>query len=303
MRALIIGYGSIGKRHDEVLSKFDQFDSIDIVSKQKLEDKTTYLSLDSIENLDDYDYFVIASATNKHFEQLKYLEANLSNKIILCEKPLFETKKELAIEKNKVFIGYVLRFHPLLQKLQSFLLKETVINVNVNCGQYLPTWRENTDYRDSYSAKELEGGGVLLDLSHEIDYSQWLFGNLVDIKSYKVKISDLEIDSDDLTTLIGKTENGTVINISIDYISKITHRKILIHTFEHSYELDFILNKLVKKNKNGFEELFSFSNLEKNNMFKAMHKAALNNDLTNICTYGEGLNVMETISKVQGQNK
>ena len=50
----------------------------------------------------------------------------------------------------------------------------------------------------------------------------------------------------------------------MDYISKITHRKLLVETLEHSYELDFISNKLIKKDKNGLEETYGFSNLERN---------------------------------------
>lgn len=302
MKVLLIGYGSIGKRHEDVLSKFDHIACIDIVTKQNLPDKNTYLSLNEVANLTAYDYFVIASETNKHYEQLKYLESHVENKLIFCEKPLFETSKELTIDKNKVFIGYVLRFHPLLQQLKQLLMNQKVLSVHVNCGQYLPTWRTDTDYTTSYSAKKEEGGGVLLDLSHEIDYVQWLFGKISAIKSYQLKISELEINSDDLTTLIGKTSNSVIVNLSLDYISKITYRKVLIHSLQSSYELDLIANTLVKKDIDGLEELLSFSNLQRNYMFEQMHTSILTHR-NNVCTYEEGLEVMETISTIQGQNK
>jgi len=301
LKVLIIGYGSIGKRHYEVLSNFSGIESIDIVTKQNIDDKTTYKSIQEIKNISQYSYFVIASQTNKHYEQLKYLDMHVKAKTIFCEKPLFEKKQELKILNNEVYIGYVLRFHPLLQKLKSFLQDERVINVNIKCGQYLPTWRPNTDYRDSYSAKRSEGGGVLLDLSHEIDYVQWLFGKIENIKSYQLKVSDLEIDSDDLTMFIGKTEKNSIVNLSIDYISKITHRKVMVDSRESSYELDFILNKLIRKDKSGLEEVYSFTNLERNFMFEQMHKSVLGNK-ENISTYDEALNVMETINTIQGQN-
>ena len=301
MKVLIIGYGSIGNRHEKVLASFKNIESIDIVTKQTLKDKTTYPSLAKVENINIYDYFVIASETNKHFEQLKYLDENILNKIIFCEKPLFETSKELTVNNNKAYVGYVLRFHPLLQKLKDLLKEEKVLNVNVNCGQYLPTWRADTDYKNSYSAKKNEGGGVLLDLSHEIDYLQWLFGNMKEIKSYQLKISDLEIDSDDLTTFIGKTEKNVVINLSIDYISKITFRHIIVNTINNTYQLDFITNKMIQKNKQGLEQIYSFTNLERNYMFEQMHKSILTNQ-KNICKYEEGLNVMKTITTIQEQN-
>ncbi|MDD2384941.1 MAG: Gfo/Idh/MocA family oxidoreductase [Sulfurospirillaceae bacterium] len=302
MKVLLIGFGSIGKRHYEVLSKLSKVQSIDLVTKQNIENKICYENLNVVENINQYDYFVIASETNKHFEQLRFLEENVKNKLIFCEKPIFETKKELDIKNNKVFVGYVLRFHPLLEKLKEMTKDEKIILVNAKCGQYLPSWRPNSDYKNCYSAKKEDGGGVLLDLSHEIDYVQWLCGKIQTLNSIQCKISDLDINSDDLTMLIGKTSKNIIVNISIDYISKITHRKLLVETLEHTYELDFIVNKLVKKNKSCFEELYDFENLERNHMFGKMHLDVLNKS-TNICTFKEALEVMNTISTIQEQNR
>jgi predicted dehydrogenase len=302
LKVLLIGFGSIGKRHYEVLSKLLIVQNIDLVTKQNIEDKICYKKLEVVDNINQYDYFVIASETKKHFEQLKFLEENVKNKFIFCEKPLFESKKDLEIKNNKVFSGYVLRFHPLLEKLKVLVQNENIILVNAKCGQYLPTWRPSTNYKNCYSAKKEDGGGVLLDLSHEIDYVQWLCGQINEIKSYQVKISDLEINSDDLTMLIGKTNKNILVNISIDYISKNTHRRLLIETFEHTYELDFISAKLIKKNKTGLEEIYSFSNFERNTMFEKMHLDIFNQQ-KNICTFKEALQVMETISTIQEQNR
>jgi len=302
MKVLIIGFGSIGKRHYDVLSKLSEVQSIDLVTKQNIENKICYINLEVVNNINQYDYFVIASETNKHFEQLKFLEKNVKDKLIFCEKPLFESKQDLEIKNNRVFIGYVLRFHPLLEKLKEFVKNEKILLVNAKCGQYLPSWRPNTDYKNCYSAKKEEGGGVLLDLSHEIDYVQWLCGKLQTLNSIKEKVSDLEISSDDLTMLIGKTYRNILVNISIDYISKITHRKLLVETLEHSYELDFISNKLIKKDKNGLEETYSFSNLERNYMFEKMHLDIFEQQ-KNVCTFKEALEVMDTISTIQEQNR
>lgn len=302
MKVLIIGFGSIGKRHYDVLSQLSEVQNIDLVTKQNIENIVCYINLEIIKNIEEYDYFIIASETNKHFEQLTFLEENVKNKLIFCEKPLFESKQDLEIKNNRVFIGYVLRFHPLLKKLKEFVKKEKILLVNAKCGQYLPSWRVDTDYRKCYSSKKEEGGGVLLDLSHEIDYVQWLCGQIDELQSYQVKISDLEINSDDLTMLIGKTNQDIFVNISIDYISKITNRRLLVETLEYTYELDFIENKLVKKYKTGFEEIFSSSNLKRNYMFEQMHLDIFNQQ-KNICTFKEALEVMQTISTIQEQNR
>lgn len=121
MKVLIIGFGSIGKRHYDVLFKLSEVQSIDLVTKQNIENKICYKKLEVVNNINQYDYFVIASETNKHFEQLNFLEKNVKDKLIFCEKPLFESKQDLEIKNNRVFIGYVLRFHPLLEKLKEFV--------------------------------------------------------------------------------------------------------------------------------------------------------------------------------------
>ena len=59
MKALIIGFGSIGKRHYEVLTSFENIECIDIVTKQRLKDKITYTKLKDVKNLNSYDYFII----------------------------------------------------------------------------------------------------------------------------------------------------------------------------------------------------------------------------------------------------
>lgn len=302
MKVLIIGYGSIGKRHFDILSKLSEIQSIDLVTKQNIENNICYKNLEVVDKINQYDYFIIASDTNKHFEQLKFLEENVKNKLIFCEKPLFESKKYLEVKNNRIFVGYVLRFHPLFEKLKEFVKNEKIITVNTKCGQYLPLWRPDSDYKKSYSAKKEAGGGVLLDLSHEIDYVQWLCGPINEIKSYQVKISDLEISSDDLTMLIGKTNKNILVNISIDYISKNTHRKLVVETFEHTYELNFIANSLIKKDKKGLEEIYGFSNLDRNYMFEKMYLDIFDKQ-KNICTFNEALEVMETISTIQEQNK
>jgi len=101
--------------------------------------------------------------------------------------------------------------------------------------------------------------------------------------------------------LIGRTSQGTIVNISIDYIGKITYRKLLVDTLENSYELDFIKNSLIQKDKSGLEEVYSFSNLERNHMFEQMHLDVLNKQKY-ISTFNEGLEVMNTISTIQEQN-
>lgn len=301
MKVLLIGYGSIGKRHYEVLSAIDSVTQIDVVTAQTLPELRTYGSMEQVEDVESYGYIVIASETYKHYGQIEYLENHTNHKIILCEKPLFDTFREIDVKNNSVYVGYVLRFHPLLQKIRLLLKGEELLAAHIRCGSYLPSWRPGTDYRKSYSASKEQGGGVLLDLSHEIDYMQWLFGSIESIFAYQSKISDLEIDSDDIVSAAGKTEKQVTFTISLDYISKIPMREITIHTNDKTIQADLICNSLKIASKEGGIEMIEIESFDRNDLFRKMHLSALG-DKENLCTLAEGLNVMKTISTIQGQN-
>ncbi len=298
MRALIIGFGSIGRRHYEVLSGLGH--EVSVLTSQILEGIQTYKDFSEIE-LSEFDYFVIATPTNEHYKNLEFLNQNVKNKIIFCEKPLFESKKAPLILENSVFVGYVLRYHPLLLRLKDELKNEKVIFAQAKCAQYLPTWRPNTDYKACYSSDKALGGGVLLDLSHEIDYLLWLLGDFEISFGADEKISDLEISSDDFCAFFGRGRDGEIISVSLDYISKITQRTLLVETFEKTFLLDFIAGKLKIADKNGGILEFQVS-LERNEMFSAMHSDILGEKKI-ACDYDFGLKTMSVIDEIKKGQK
>jgi len=298
LKVLLVGYGSIGKRHFEILKKFDEVDTIDVVTKQIIDVGNTYKSLHDIHDLNIYDYFVIATETSKHFEQLNYICHNTRDKNILVEKPLFDKKYTFEEGNNNIFVAYNLRFHPLLQKLKTMLSDDTVYYVNVLAGQYLPTWRPHQNYKESYSAKLSLGGGVLRDLSHELDYLGWLFGNITILDYINTKISDLEIESDDIFTALGKTGGGTIINVTMDYISKVPLRRLTIHTKRKTIEVNLVTNTLELYNIEGVRELIDFGGLGRNYTYSEMHRAIFNNDNSAICDFKNGLELSKQIDDI-----
>ena len=299
MKVLILGYGSIGKRHKEVLSSFDIVTKITIVTKQKLENLDTIYNLQDINCLSEYDYFIIASETHKHYEQLKYICSKVDKKKILVEKPLYDKKYDSIISNNKIFIAYNLRFHPVLQELFTLLQGEEIYYVNIICGQYLPTWRPYQDYKDSYSAKKEEGGGVLRDLSHELDYAIWLFGNIEKIDAINTKISDLEINSDDIFTAIAISQQKIIINLTIDYISKIPIRRLIVHTKEKTIEADVINNNINISFKDGTSKKIKIEMVDRNYTYATMHKNIINNNFEILCSFNNGEKIVDMISKIE----
>ena len=295
---LVLGYGSIGRRHVEVLQSIDNNIIVDIVTRQSVDGLKMYSRLEMVKNLNEYDYFVIASETAKHFEQLNYICARVTGKKILVEKPLFDKAYDKFKLNNTVFVAYNLRFHPVIQHVKKLIKQEQAYYANVICGQYLPTWRPHRDYRTSYSADIQQGGGVLRDLSHELDYAAWLFGDIVEIKAINTKISDLEINSDDIFAATALSANKTIMNIAVDYISKTPIRRMVIHAREHTIEADMIQNIVVSHDKKGNKEVFDFGAIDRNMTYHSMHKAALSEDDNALCLYDDAAKTTLLIDQV-----
>src|SRR5215813_3907127 len=85
-----------------------------------------------------------------------------------------------------------------------------VIASRVKVGQYLPDWHPWGNYRQSYSAQGELGGGANLDAIHEIDYVRWLLGEVAG------KLSQLQIDTEDVAEILLRFENGAVGEIHLD---------------------------------------------------------------------------------------
>ncbi|MBK1972284.1 Gfo/Idh/MocA family protein [Campylobacter sp. TTU_617] len=297
MKALIIGFGSIGKKHFLALKNLG-FD-ISLLSfsacKKDVKETKLYNSWDEL-SLMEFDLFIIANITTLHLETLKKIDTFVKDKIILVEKPLFEKFIPFQSNKNKIFIAYLLRFNPLIKALKEILQVEKPYFVELSCHSYLPNWRD-IDYRENYSAKKELGGGVLLDLSHEIDLAFFLFGKLKLLYSENLKLSELEIDSDDFAFLSLKNSKDLKIHIKLDYFSKLTQRKIIIHTPKKSYEADLIqgILKIYNEDKSIKTQIYKSDTIL---TLESMHKAILNND-KNLCSLDEALDVLKICDEVK----
>ncbi len=296
MKILIIGYGSIGRRHARVLSKIKKVSTICILTQQKIKKYRTIKSYKEIKYIDP-DYVVISNENDKHYKTLMYLENNFKNINILVEKPLFNKFINLNIKNNYVYVGYNLRFHPLILKLKNIIKKRKIWNVLVTSGSFLPNWRKNIDYKSSYSSKK-KSGGVLLDLSHEIDYVSWLFGDLKILHSLNNRLSDLKISSDDNLNLSAKTKNNINIQINLNYFFKIPKRQILVDGKNLSIDLDLISNKLKIIDNNKLKQ-YKLTNYNINKMYENQHNEIIYNKVNNICSYADGKKINYIIDKIK----
>jgi len=296
-RALVIGYGSIGEKHSRILGKILGMDNLHVLSSQKNIPFNRIESIDSLEDLNP-DYIVIAKDTSQHLEYIKEIENRLVNKTVLVEKPLFAKKETFEGINNKYFVGYNLRFHPLLNKLKELIQKQTIYTVSIRCNSYLPNWRPNQDYSLTSSASKAKGGGVLLDLSHEIDYLMYLVGDIEPVFSKNSKISDLNIDSDDHLFVFGNIKQGGMFQINLNYFSRNLIRKVEIETKDSSFELDFINSNLVVFDSLK-KQVISSKAFALEKTYRSIHNDIINNIEDRVCDMNEGLKVMEVIDQIQ----
>ncbi|TXE81321.1 Gfo/Idh/MocA family oxidoreductase [Campylobacter peloridis] len=294
MKALIIGFGSIGKKHFLAMKNLNY--EIDIISKHyDKNDIKTYKNFNQV-NLNYYDLFVICNVTTKHFDTLKYIDEKVKNKIIIVEKPLFEKYKKFISLNNKIYVAYLLRFNSLIQDLKNIITKDkNIYFADFTCNSYLPHWRD-IDYTKNYSAKKQLGGGVLLDLSHEIDLAFYFFDKLKLLYSQNMKISELKINSDDFAFLSLKAKK-IFIHIKLDYFNKFNKREIILNSNKNTYKADLINNTLeiFDINKNNFKKNYE------NNTIKTLenfHKAIIKND-ENLCDIKQAYKVLKLCDKVK----
>lgn len=290
-KVLIWGYGSIGKKHEKAFSEHQC--EVGILSQREHPSKICFSDLGSSLTSFKPDVIVICNKTSEHQTSLEQLNTKNFGGIVLVEKPLFKNFSETEFPNLKfLYVGYNLRFHGVLSKLKEELSDKNIISAMVYCGQYLPEWRPGTDYRESYSAKKELGGGVLRDLSHELDYSCWLFGNPINITAIGGKFSSLEINSDDTFSIMAQTERCSSLNISINYLDRHVQREIVVICDDSTYKADVLNSKLYKNGEliNGIHLIDTYSE---------QAKSVLENKLERNCTYNEGLNINKLIEVIE----
>lgn len=296
IKVSIIGFGSAGERHARILKKKFGIKDIVIITKRKHKNLKSYKKINYLKKVKT-DYFIVSSKTSDHLSNVKFIEKNFSNKNVLIEKPLFHKPSPFEGKKNNYFIGYNLRFNPLLQLLKKDIKKKKIYNVKVICNSYLPLWRNNIKFKRSYSSSKKYGGGVISDLSHEIDYIRWIFGEFKINFSENGRLSNLTKNSEDYLHLKGKIKKSNL-SLDLNYFSKISKRQIFVDGKNFSIVLDLIKNSYIKKNENIIFKR-NFQNLEKDYTFIKQHQAILKRDKKYLCNLKFAKKTLEYIRNIK----
>jgi len=238
MKWLVAGCGSIGKRHLGNLRELGETElSVYRSRRTDVEEIEREFGVESFFSLDDAladppNVVLVANPTSMHVPVA--LKAASAGCHIFIEKPVSDSlddTTELAtlVRTNGVTaaVGYNLRFHPVVRKLKEMVdsgCTGDIFGIRAWAGQYLPEWHPDEDYRSSYVARPELGGGVILTLSHELDYLYWLFGEVAEVTATASQPSELEMDTESLAeiTLVFKT--GTVAHVHLDCLNRRTSR-------------------------------------------------------------------------------
>lgn len=295
MRILIVGYGSIGQRHARILRQMIAGIDIAIVSTRVIGLDNCYYDLADALFHHRPDYVIVSTRTSEHYRTLSVLVRTGFSGKVLIEKPLFDIVREMPQHAfSFAAVAYNLRFHPLVIELKHIIKNsKRIYNAAVYVGSYLPNWRLTTDYRISYSAMKNQGGGVLRDLSHELDIVYSLFGSWKNLAAKGGHLSNLEIDSDDVFSILMETHQCPVVSVNMNYLDRMPRREIIINTDAATIRVD-LNNSIIEKN--GIAKTMNFSIDE---TYMAEHKAMLENDHTHLCSIADAVETLTTIEAAE----
>jgi predicted dehydrogenase len=284
----VIGFGSIGTRHCENLIKLGVTD----ITLYRARGKENQNGFKEIYNKSEflsarYDFIILSNPSALHY---KFLEKLITNQVnVLVEKPIaaknseFENLKTLLINYTGIgMIAFNMRFHPCVKKTKEILDSKVLgkaFSARFFVGQYLPDWHPGTDYRNSYSSFKKLGGGVVFDLIHEIDLAYLLCGKVLeDFHAIIGKVSDLEIETEDLAEIHYKSNSNAFVSIHLDYLTRGYSRYFEIICEKGRICCDLFKNEIkLIRDKNEIPETFTYPEFNRNDMYVSMMEYYLKN--------------------------
>jgi predicted dehydrogenase len=230
MKFMIAGFGSIGRRHFRNLLALGERDIILYRTSQSTLPDDEIAGFPVETDLQAAlahrpDAVIIANPTALHLDVA--IPAARAGCSVLLEKPVAhnleridELKAALRQNHAHALVGFQFRFHPGLRQAAAWLADGAIgrpLSARAHWGEYLPNRHPWEDYRLSYSARNARGGGVVLTLSHPLDYLRWLLGDVSGVFAMLGKLSDLEIQVEDTAEISLAFSGGCLASLHLDY--------------------------------------------------------------------------------------
>jgi predicted dehydrogenase len=281
LKILVVGYGSIGKRHVRNLIKIKHVEIL-VCTKNKEADILKKNGIKIFKSLAESlkekpDIGIICNETSLHVKTAIKLAKQDCH--LFIEKALSDSLKNTdtllnLIKKKKLItiVGCDMRFHKCIQEIKKIIEHGDlgkIISVRVENGSYLPDWHTYEDYRDSFASKKKLGGGVVLTLIHEVDYLYWFFGKVNEVSAITGKFSDLEISVEDFAAILLRFQKNIIAEVHLDYFQqpefrncKIIGTKGIIYWDSNSNEV-----RQYKNSKKKWITKLKDKNFQRNNQF------------------------------------
>ena len=281
MKILVVGYGSIGKRHVKNILKHTNHQIIICTKRQDLSslNQKRIKIFDTLQKClnENPEIGFITNETAYHISTAKQLAKEGID--LFIEKPLSDSRKDIKIlqkivkqKKLVTQMGYNLRFHKCIIQIQKLIIQNKIgkiISIQAENGSYFPDWHPHEDYKISYAGKKRLGGGIVLTQIHDIDYLSSFFGQPKSIFSFMGKFSDLKISGEDYCASIIRFRNNITAELHLDFFQgpefrgcKIKGTNGIITWNSLDNEIKFFNNK-----KKKWEIIFKIKKFERNQMY------------------------------------
>lgn len=255
MKILVVGCGSIGRRHagnaralgaEVVLCDVDEARMREF--GERIGALRYFTDFEEAARHSGADAAIVATPSNLHTDPARALLS--SGLHVLMEKPLCTLVSDaidlrsLVRESGLVFMmAHTYRFRAEWIEVKRILDTNPlgrIYSAESMGGWYLPDWHVHEDYRREYAGqKKLGGGALLTGLSHLFDVVAWFFGDIQRVNGARMRLSDLEIDVDDAVVCTVRTSTGVAVTLSEDFLCRCPRRTLRINA-EHGYlEADF----------------------------------------------------------------
>jgi len=307
MKFLIAGFGSIGRRHFHNLVALGQDDILFLRShRSTLEDEE--IAAYPVETdlqaalAHEPDAVIVSNPTALHLDvAIPAAEAGCH---LMLEKPISHSMRRLdllqdAVERGggQVLVGFQFRYHPQLRQMAAFLDDGAVgrpVAARVHWGEYLPAWHPWEDYRKGYSARKDLGGGVILTLSHPLDYLRWLLGDVDALWAFTSQAEPLEIEVESIAEIGLKFDNGVLGSVHLDYVQRPHSHRLEIVGTGGTIRWDYVRGELslFRAEAEQWQSCPLPDDFERNDLFReemAHFLAVARGEAAPLCTLEDGI--------------
>lgn len=332
MKIMIIGLGSIGRRHFRNLRALGVDDlvlvrkNLSTLPEDELKGFPVEWDIQTALEKHNPDGVVVTNPTSEHLETA--LPAINAGKAVLLEKPISNSLDKVAVARQAiaqsgtpVLVGFQFRYHPTLNKAREILQSGglgMVLTARAHWGEYLPNWHPWEPYQKSYAARKDLGGGVTITLTHPIDYLRFLLGEIVDVRAQIGHISPLQLTQvEDVSELSLRFASGAIGGIHLNYFQRPpSHHFEIVGTkgtlrwdnadgkLTH-YELPEPFGVVSANPTPAITKIYELpKDFDRNDLFIAETRHFLNiieGKETPICTFEDGVRALEIALKARGE--